>query len=58
MLKWSAEIISSFSDSSPLRPALDAEDDTTKNANPVAVLSYSYWRTRFGGVRDVLARQY
>jgi predicted permease len=25
------------------------QDDTAKNANPVAVLSYAYWRTRFGG---------
>ena len=32
------------------------QDDTTKNANPVAVLSYSYWRARFGGSRDVLGQ--
>jgi len=32
------------------------QDDTTKNANPVAVLSYSYWRTRFGGSRDILGQ--
>ena len=34
-----------------LRPAigrlLTQQDDTAKDANPVAVLSYDYWRTRF-----------
>ena len=36
-----------------LKPAagrlITPQDDTTKNANPVAVLSYTYWKTRFGG---------
>jgi putative ABC transport system permease protein len=32
------------------------QDDTAKNANPVAVLSYDYWRTRFGGTRDVIGQ--
>jgi len=35
-----------------LKPAagrvFTARDETVKNANPVAVLSYDYWRTRFG----------
>jgi predicted permease len=31
-------------------------DDTAKNANPVAVLSYDYWRTRFGASRDVIGQ--
>jgi len=35
-----------------LKPAagrlFTARDETAKNANPVAVLSYDYWRTRFG----------
>jgi putative ABC transport system permease protein len=30
------------------------QDDTAKNANFVAVLSYNYWRTRFGASRDVI----
>jgi putative ABC transport system permease protein len=32
------------------------QDDTTKNANPVAVLSYTYWKTRFGGSHDVIGQ--
>jgi putative ABC transport system permease protein len=32
------------------------QDDTAKNANPVAVLSYDYWRTRFGASRDVIGQ--
>src|SRR4029079_9214096 len=32
------------------------QDDTAKDANPVAVLSYNYWRTRFGGSRDVVGQ--
>jgi predicted permease len=30
------------------------EDDDKPNAHPVAVLSYDYWQTRFGGSRSVL----
>jgi putative ABC transport system permease protein len=32
---------------------LTPHDDTAKNANPVAVLSYNAWRTRFGADRDI-----
>ncbi|HEX4284998.1 MAG TPA: ABC transporter permease [Terracidiphilus sp.] len=43
-----------------LKPALGRlftqQDDTAKNANPVAVLSYNYWRARFGGSSDVVGR--
>ena len=43
-----------------LKPALGRlltpQDDTGKNANPVAVLSYNYWRTRFGAARDIVAQ--
>jgi putative ABC transport system permease protein len=43
-----------------LRPALGrlftSQDETGKNANPVAVLSYDYWRTRFGGVQDIVGQ--
>jgi len=43
-----------------LRPALGrlltAQDDTTKNANPVLVLSYDYWKTRFAASRDVVGQ--
>jgi predicted permease len=43
-----------------LRPALGRlltpQDDTAKNANPVLVLSYDYWRTRFGASPDVVGQ--
>jgi putative ABC transport system permease protein len=43
-----------------LRPAagrlMTAADDTAKNANPVAVLSYDYWKTRFAASRDVIGQ--
>ena len=32
---------------------LTPQDDTAKGANPLAVLSYGYWKTRFGGARDI-----
>jgi predicted permease len=31
--------------------------DTVRDANPVAVISYSFWQGRFGGDRDVLGRK-
>ncbi len=31
-------------------------DETEKNANPVAVLNYDYWRTRFAASRDVIGQ--
>jgi predicted permease len=40
-----------------LKPAagrlLTPQDDTAKNANPVLVLSYDYWKSRFGAAGDV-----
>ena len=43
-----------------LRPAagrlFTQQDDTAKNANPVAVLSYDYWRTRFGASREAIGQ--
>ncbi|MGO9336957.1 MAG: ABC transporter permease [Terracidiphilus sp.] len=43
-----------------LKPALGRlltqQDDTAKNANPVAVLSYDYWRTRFAASRDIVGQ--
>jgi predicted permease len=35
---------------------LTPQDDTAKNANPVLVLSYSYWKTRFAASRDVVGQ--
>ena len=35
---------------------LTPQDDTAKNANPVLVLGYSYWKTRFAGARDVVGQ--
>jgi putative ABC transport system permease protein len=56
-----AEIVSgNYFDLLGLKPALGRlftrQDDTAKNANPVAVLSYNYWRTRFGASRDVVGQ--
>jgi predicted permease len=43
-----------------LRPALGRlltpADDTAKDANPVLVLSYDYWKARFAGARDVVGK--
>jgi putative ABC transport system permease protein len=40
-----------------LRPAvgrlMNQSDDTAKDANPVVVLSYEYWKTRFNSIPDV-----
>ncbi len=40
-----------------LKPALGRlltpRDDTAKNANPVLVLSYGYWKARFGAASDI-----
>jgi predicted permease len=35
---------------------LTPQDDTAKNANPVVVLSYGYWKTRFASSRDVVGQ--
>jgi len=43
-----------------LKPALGRlltpNDDTAKDANAVLVLSYNYWKTRFGAARDVVGQ--
>ena len=43
-----------------LTPALGRlftdQDDSAKNANFVAVLSYSYWHARFAGARDIVGQ--
>jgi predicted permease len=43
-----------------LKPALGRllipQDDTVQNGNPVVVLGYDYWRTRFAGSRDVVGQ--
>ena len=43
-----------------LKPAagrlFSEQDETEKNANPVAVLSYDYWRTRFNAARDIVGQ--
>jgi len=43
-----------------LQPAagrlLTPQDATAKNANPVVVLSYNYWKTRFNASREVIGQ--
>lgn len=43
-----------------VRPAagrlLTPQDDTQKDANPVCVLSYAYWRSRFAGSSDIVGQ--
>src|SRR6266568_245676 len=43
-----------------LKPAVGRlptpQDDTAKNANPVVVLNYNYWKTRFGASHDVVGQ--
>lgn len=43
-----------------LQPAvgrlLTQHDDTAKNANPVVVLGYNYWKTRFAASHDVVGQ--
>ncbi len=43
-----------------LKPALGRlltpQDDTSKNANPVVVLSHDYWKARFAASRDVIGQ--
>jgi putative ABC transport system permease protein len=35
---------------------LTPQDDTARNANPVLVLSYNYWKTRFAASHDVVSQ--
>src|SRR5579863_822986 len=43
-----------------LKPAMGRlftpQDESGKNANPVAILSYDYWRTRFGAAADIVGQ--
>jgi len=43
-----------------IRPAIGRlitpQDDTAKNANPVVVLSYGYWKARFAASREVVGQ--
>jgi putative ABC transport system permease protein len=43
-----------------LKPAagrlFNDQDETGKNANPVAILSYDYWRTRFAAASEVIGQ--
>lgn len=40
-----------------LGQVLTNDDDHRPNANPVAVLSYDFWKTRLGGAADVVGRK-
>jgi putative ABC transport system permease protein len=56
-----AEIVSgNYFELLGLRPALGRlltpQDDTAKNANPVVVLGYSYWQSRFAASSDVIGQ--
>ncbi len=56
-----AELVSgNYFDLLGLKPVLGrlmtAQDETAKNANPVLVLSYDYWKTRFAASPDVVGQ--
>jgi len=36
---------------------IEQSDDLQPGAHPVVVISYNYWRTEFGGTRDVVGRK-
>ena len=35
---------------------IEPQDDLAKNASPVVVLSYNYWRTQFGGSQNIFGQ--
>jgi predicted permease len=37
--------------------AFSTEVDNLRDANPVAVISYGFWQTRFAGARDIIGRK-
>ena len=54
-----AEVVSgNYFDLLGIRPAagrlFTQQDDTAKNANPVVVLSYAYWKAHFAGDRGII----
>jgi putative ABC transport system permease protein len=56
-----AELVSgNYFDLLGLKPALgrlmNTQDESAKNANPVLVLSYDYWKTRFAASTDVVGQ--
>ena len=56
-----AEVVTgNYFDLLGLKPALGRlltpGDDTVKDANPVVVLSYAYWKSRFAGSRDLIGQ--
>jgi putative ABC transport system permease protein len=56
-----AELVSgNYFDLLGLKPTLgrliNAQDETSKNSNPVLVLSYDYWKTRFAASHDVVGQ--
>ena len=40
-----------------LGQVIEQDDDRVPNSNPVAVLSYDFWQTQFGGALDVVGRK-
>lgn len=40
-----------------LGQVIEQDDDRLPNSNPVAVLSYDFWQTQFGGAPDVVGRK-
>jgi predicted permease len=40
-----------------LGQVVESDDDRQPNANPVAVISYDFWKTKFGGAADVAGRK-
>ncbi len=40
-----------------LGQVITSDSDRTPNSNPVAVVSYDYWRTQLGGAADIVGRK-
>ncbi|NOT62744.1 MAG: hypothetical protein HOP19_21255, partial [Acidobacteria bacterium] len=58
--RWGYEVTGNYFAALGVQPALGrfitADDDRTRGAHPVAVISYQYWQRSFGGAADVVGK--